>query len=185
MIRYTKIVEIRDGNLGPGYQYFIDNDHPLANRDGAVYYHRHVASLKIGRWLTPNECAHHIDGDIKNNAPDNFEVVNRSEHSKLHRPEVVEKCCVYCGVTFTPQRNCKEFCSDNCGFASRRKFDPTVDELTKLVWEMPTISVAKMFGVSDVAVGKRCKKLRIQKPGRGYWTKRNASMSVIGNVLDF
>ena len=52
----------------------------------------------------------------------------------------------------------------------KRKFDPSRDELEKLVWEMPTTQVGALFGVSDKAIDKRCKSLGIAKPGRGYWT---------------
>ena len=37
---------------------------------------------------------------------------------------------------------------------------------------MPVTEVAKLFGVSDQAVEKRCKLLGVKKPPRGYWAKR-------------
>ena len=40
-----------------------------------------------------------------------------------------------------------------------------------LVWQMPTTEVADLFQVSDKAVEKRCKRLGISKPPRGYWAK--------------
>lgn len=54
----------------------------------------------------------------------------------------------------------------------KRLFDPGPEELKKLVWEKPTTEVAKMFGVSDKAIEKRCKLLGISKPPRGYWQKK-------------
>lgn len=48
---------------------------------------------------------------------------------------------------------------------------PSVEEMSKLVFEKPTQQLAKDLGVSDVAVGKFCKKHNIKKPERGYWTK--------------
>ena len=36
---------------------------------------------------------------------------------------------------------------------------------------MSTVQVAKLLGVSDVAVAKRCKRLGVEKPPRGYWAK--------------
>lgn len=50
---------------------------------------------------------------------------------------------------------------------------PTIskEELKKLVWQKPTSALALDFGVSDVAIGKRCKSLKINKPPRGYWAK--------------
>lgn len=39
------------------------------------------------------------------------------------------------------------------------------------VWETPTVKLAKEFGVSDVAVGKMCRRLDVPKPPLGYWRK--------------
>ena len=49
---------------------------------------------------------------------------------------------------------------------------PANGELKKLVWQKPLIHVAKEAGVSNVAVKKRCEKLGIALPPRGYWLKR-------------
>jgi len=43
---------------------------------------------------------------------------------------------------------------------------------------MPTTEVAKRLGVSDVAIGKKCKQLGIEKPPRGYWQKKNKKSKV-------
>jgi hypothetical protein len=54
-----------------------------------------------------------------------------------------------------------------------RKVDrPTKEELEKLVWEKPTLQIAKDFGVSDKAVEKWCRAYEIEKPPRGYWVKK-------------
>jgi hypothetical protein len=45
----------------------------------------------------------------------------------------------------------------------------TREELYRQVWEKPTTHLAKEFGISDVAVGKICKKLDVPKPPLGYW----------------
>lgn len=58
-----------------------------------------------------------------------------------------------------------------------RKFDISKEELQQLVWEMPTERIAEKYGVSDVAIAKRCKKLGIEKPGRGYWAKKRSVVS--------
>lgn len=47
-------------------------------------------------------------------------------------------------------------------------------ELEELVWSMPTEQVAKLFGVSRSAVGKRCKVWNISKPPRGFWAQVHA-----------
>jgi hypothetical protein len=49
---------------------------------------------------------------------------------------------------------------------------PSKDELEKLVWSIPCSQLSKELGVSDKAIEKRCKKLGISKPPRGYWAKQ-------------
>ena len=50
--------------------------------------------------------------------------------------------------------------------------------LYSLVWSKPTIEVAKILGVSDVAVAKRCKRLNVPKPPRGYWARVKSGVAV-------
>src|SRR5688500_4403108 len=45
----------------------------------------------------------------------------------------------------------------------------TRQQLYDLVWEKPTVQVAKQIGVSDVAIAKACKRHQIPKPPLGYW----------------
>ncbi|MGS2724527.1 hypothetical protein ACVBEJ_12360 [Porticoccus sp. GXU_MW_L64] len=48
---------------------------------------------------------------------------------------------------------------------------PSREELFALVWERPATEVARELGISDVALGKLCRKLQVPKPPRGYWAK--------------
>lgn len=58
-----------------------------------------------------------------------------------------------------------------CETINRNKNTPLKEQLMALIWEKPTVQIAKQFGVSDKAVEKWCKKYDISKPPRGYWTK--------------
>ena len=50
-----------------------------------IFEHRENAEKKIGRKLLKNEIVHHIDGDKKNNLPNNLYVCkDKSEHKRLH-----------------------------------------------------------------------------------------------------
>ena len=60
--------------------------------------------------------------------------------------------------------------------ALMRKYDR--EELYKQVWERPMQTVAKEYGVSDVALAKTCRKLEVPVPGRGYWAKIAAGARV-------
>lgn len=50
------------------------------------------------------------------------------------------------------------------------------DELERLVWTKPATTLAHEFGISDVAIAKRCKSLGISKPKPGFWAKVNAGV---------
>lgn len=53
----------------------------------------------------------------------------------------------------------------------------TAEDLKKMVWSQPMTTVASQLGISDVAVRKRCLKLGVPTPPRGYWTKLKAGNS--------
>ena len=52
---------------------------------------------------------------------------------------------------------------------SKEPFFLSREALYIKVWETPTVKLAKEFGVSDVAIGKMCKRLDVPKPPLGYW----------------
>lgn len=49
--------------------------------------------------------------------------------------------------------------------------DISREELFALIWEKPTVEVARDMGISDVAVAKLCARLQVPKPPRGYWAR--------------
>jgi hypothetical protein len=44
-------------------------------------------------------------------------------------------------------------------------------DLYELVWSKPIVELALDFGISNVALAKRLRRLRIRVPGRGYWAR--------------
>ena len=67
-------------SLDQGYEIFIDN-----TKNGKLtYVHRYVMEQKLGRELRSDELVHHIDGNRRNNDPENLELSTRSEHAKHH-----------------------------------------------------------------------------------------------------
>lgn len=166
-----------------GYVYTLDGNSPYSNSQGKVYQHHYVMCQKIGRVLLPDECVHHIDRNRSNNKLENLLLLTNSEHGKLHAledrgytPEI--RACSVCRGTFVVScLSVQGFCSLLCARKAKRKFDISSPDLSALVWLMPSSSVAKMLGVSDVAIAKRCKKQNIQKPPRGYWAKVQAGKS--------
>ena len=54
----------------------------------------------------------------------------------------------------------------------------TREELYRRVWSTPATKLAKEFGISDVALGKICRRLDVPKPYPGYWAKVGAGASL-------
>lgn len=46
--------------------------------------HRAIAEEKIGRKLLSSEQVHHIDGNARNNDPNNLMIVTAQEHGRIH-----------------------------------------------------------------------------------------------------
>lgn len=71
----------------------------------------------------------------------------------------------------TRSKLCKK-CADTTNKQCQERFEVSKEELEKLVSENPMTEIGKIFGVSDNAIRKRCKKLGIVLEKRaGYWTK--------------
>jgi hypothetical protein len=162
---------------GTGYTYCYNPTHYCANKAGKVLEHVYVMAEAIKRRLEPNECVHHKDRDRTNNDINNLQLLSMSEHAKLHQMEdngveYITYNCKCCNVPMITTKNTgRIYCSASCANKAQEKFSISKEDLDYLVWAYPTTKVAKILGVSDVAVGKRCKKLGISKPPRGYWAK--------------
>jgi len=99
--------------------------------------------------------------------------VIKTKVQKVHEIKTCKMCSVeFSNNTKTDEGKGKYFCSDECYRKSMVKFDISPDELKELIWKYPASTVASMYGVSDKAIEKRCKKFNIEKPPRGYWTKQ-------------
>jgi predicted nucleic acid-binding Zn ribbon protein len=183
-----------------GYRMILKPDYyrAMTNRvwEGYVYEHIYVVEESLGRHLTEDEEVHHLDGNRENNRPENLLVLTGPQHTKLHMwlrkgaPGIKrfysntynkdnnekENTCLICDKPL--YRNQEKTCSSECSqILSRRVERPTKDELYKLIWEMPTVKVAKKFKVSDKAIEKWCKSYGIEKPPRGYWAKMQAGIT--------
>jgi integrase len=67
-----------------------------------------------------------------------------------------------------------------CDASNRLSLLARIDRkaLYEEVWRDPMRIVAKRYGVSDVALAKTCRKLKIPVPGRGHWAKVAAGLPV-------
>lgn len=185
-----------------GYVVVYYPEHPAAYKNGHVYYHRLKMENMLGRYLRKNELVHHKDENRLNNRRSNLELTTRSKHTSHHnlvRPTKGKRkgvpnrktksknrntrttlvqltlSCAYCSAQFTAQTISRQYCSAKCsGLANRKITHPECKELKRLVWKYPRTTLAKRFGVSDAAVSNWCKRLGIDMPPRGYWSKMDS-----------
>ncbi len=54
----------------------------------------------------------------------------------------------------------------------------TRPELYDLVWSEPMATLAPKYGLSDVGMAKMCRRLRVPRPWRGYWARKDAGQTV-------
>jgi hypothetical protein len=174
MYREIKEEELRVTS-DSGYVYFIDKNNPLATGNSyRVYYHRHVASIKEGRWLIPSEHVHHIDGNKVNNKPSNLLVLSSSEHTMVHSETLcLEVVCHECNKPFIQNYTVQKYCSRSCSSKSTLKLDSlTREELEYLIWTEPFTKLAVKFNCSDNGIKKWAKRLKCLLPPSRFHTKK-------------
>lgn len=87
------------------------------------------------------------------------------------KKQVYQRICPCCHVNFETSCKSQINCSYKCARKSRRKVQrPSREDLEKMLWEIPTTAIARIFGVSDTAVSKWAKIYNLPKPPRGYWS---------------
>lgn len=92
------------GKVKDGYIIVSSRNHPSCFVDGVYrrnlkrrFLHVILLEQSIGRFLGPDECCHHIDGNKLNNSVDNLMLMNRRWHSILHNPSSDIRVCPKCG----------------------------------------------------------------------------------------
>jgi 5-methylcytosine-specific restriction endonuclease McrA len=112
------------------------------------------------------------ESDIDLNSDKKFLV-----HSPVsRRDDVICQACNKKYSVMPSDKDSRRFCSQKCFKSSIRKVQnrPSKEELKTLLWEIPTLQIAKKYGVSDNAVAKWAKAYDLDKPPRGFWAKKSA-----------
>lgn len=161
-------------NTNGYYQYYIP-DHHLANKAGLVYEHQIMAEIMLGRDLNPKEVVHHKDKNRENNSLNNLMVFKTSaDHSAYHAGrEIILEGDVYVALDKYIRMNndlkdkcpyCNNLKSHNadmcleCYEKEHAKNIPAKDELYKLLKNNSICAIGRIYGVSDNAVRKWCRK---------------------------
>lgn len=88
------------------------------------------------------------------------------------------KRCRHCGKRVVG--GTKVFCDLKCrALQSRRSVWPAPSSLRRMIWRKPATEIAAGLGVSSSAVKKMCKKLGVDTPPRGYWSRREQPLAPV------
>lgn len=88
-----------------------------------ISYARYLLSVQLGRFLTDNEEADHIDQDRTNDNLENLQVLTVEEHKAKTKEEssgltTIDCICSFCSASFTRRaanvRGKQTFCSHSC-----------------------------------------------------------------------
>jgi ribosomal protein L24E len=124
----------------------------------------------------------HVNGDWSDDRQENLRFLCPNCHSQ--QPTSITpksrafRPCDGCGSLYRA-KNKSRFCNRKCSSRSvvlmsthpEKARWPGVEELRNRVWAEPVEKVALSLGVSGRAVHKRCERLGIRTPPRGYWAK--------------
>lgn len=78
----------RGGQRKTGKQGYLRQScpsHPFCDKYGYVLQHRLIVEKHIGRILLKSEVVHHTNGITSDNRIENLEILEKGEHTRLHR----------------------------------------------------------------------------------------------------
>lgn len=159
--------------------------HNKARKDGYVYIHQLQAEKKLGRPLNDKECVHHIDENKYNNDIDNLIVfATVADHAGFHKgasiyqvgdvwkAEKSYKIIKRGNTTKREYRDLCPICKKNlkekhskmclCCYNEYKSINiPSKETLLAIILNTPFTTIGKMYGVTDNAVRKWCKKYNL------------------------
>lgn len=171
----------RGGKLKPYYQ----DRHDLIEESGwklIELHHSMVYNHQVVELLIADLKSEGVEIEID---PAKYEEIRmrRIEECRISRAKKEEFLCKRCGKKLSGKVK-TGMCLLCAHVGLRRAERPSREELERLINEMPLTQLGKMFGVSDTAVKKWCRKSGVEIGCRlGFWSgkKREESMGVSEN----
>lgn len=115
----------------------------------------------------------HINGDHSDNRLDNLRILCPHCHTQTetyggrNSKTILDSDFCKCG---TKKKRSSTTCLKCRPYIAKEKIQwPDKESLQTMLLTRPTSQLAKELGVSDVAIGRRAKKLGLNKPRRGFW----------------
>lgn len=157
----------------------VSEDHPTAYEGGLIAEHRYIAEQMLGRYLKEGETVHHVNGNKKDNRPENLWVFRtKKDHSRYHAtgsyrqtedgtyisPIVYKaKVCPICNKPFYTPYKAQKCCSPECARMNKRKvYDrPSRKQMTDDILHNPISKIAEKYDVTDTTVRRWLKNYRL------------------------
>lgn len=170
-------------HIANGYYRYHIPDHHLADKNGNVYEHMIMAETMLGRELKDGEVVHHKDRNRLNNSIDNLMVFKtNADHAAYHSGDEIYKdgdvyiaikkkrmpskksgkyyYIINCPICGCEMASTAKMCI-NCRKKESSKNIPPKEKLIEILKNNSFLAAGKIFGVSDNAVRKWCKKYGI------------------------
>lgn len=185
---YKPAGELKEGDsLMPFYEWQTNvNRHTIVNlNDGSQGDEHRIVYSKFNGYLKNGLVIHHIDGNKKNNNPDNLEQISVDEHCRISKPHLSDgsaivkpqgirkykKNCIWCGKEFTGTWKsiyCSSKCSNQRRSAIRQDERREKQPIKKCVW------CGKEFHAysRELTCSNECATLRTEKYNKDYQKNR-------------
>ena len=135
---------MKDNRYAP--REYVGRKHPYADRNGMINAHRHVAEKAVGHAINPKHPIHHINGNGRDNRPENLVICNSVRyHQLLHvRERALRECgnpewrrCIRC-LTYDSPGSMREMGTTGC-YEHRRCANASRRESAKRAREMAAV----------------------------------------------
>lgn len=161
----------------------------IIKRAGLENIRIHDLRRTVGSWLAQSGESLHLIGNVLNHRDPRttagyayFQTQQRRDALTNHGDKVLTLGAphvrpgapsIVSAISLLPQTELDQHPQGQCSNVRHRHYF-TREALYELVWTAPVAEVSRRLGVSDVALGKLCRRADVPTPGRGYWPRVEA-----------